>query len=244
MPTAANRPLRETTLLIGLPITEEEFGARLADSDLLARFRSTSSDSGPDADLGERRAKRSWKQYFSATAAPVSELREDAERLGARVVTRATLADFRKATAKFETVILLSHWKGPEVSFEDILRTPSTEHLRRLAWQNSPVTRRLRERLIERGLDRETGDGGPVSCTQARTALRQALNAVVQAEENFEQDDDAPVIEHPVTVRTRRRDEIDTLFSGFVRPGNRIELFDGMHDKADIETAIAPGFGG
>jgi hypothetical protein len=246
MPAPPNGPLREIALLIGLPITEEEFGARLADSDLLTRFRPTRLDAALDINSDEwrSRTRRSWvTHYLPTTATPVSELLEAAEMNGARAVTQATLSDFHDATTEFGKIILLSHWKGPEVSPDDIVRAAPREYFLRLDTQDSPVTLRLREKFLEHGLGDETCDRAS-SSRQARSTLQKVLNEIITEKAKFDQQKGRPVTEHPLTVETRRRDEIDAIFAGLLRPGNRLELFDGMHDKHHIETAIAIGFKG
>ena len=52
------------------------------------------------------------------------------------------------------------------------------------------------------------------------------------------------VLEHEITRSARRRDEIDAMFVGLLRPGNLLELFDGLHGKEVVESAIAPGVTG
>ena len=52
------------------------------------------------------------------------------------------------------------------------------------------------------------------------------------------------VLEGAITRAASRRDEIDELFQGLLRPGNRLELWDGLHDKWEVESAIAPEFDG
>jgi hypothetical protein len=52
------------------------------------------------------------------------------------------------------------------------------------------------------------------------------------------------VLESEVTRKARRRDELDELFHGLLRPGNRLELFDGLHAKEVVDDALDQRFDG
>jgi hypothetical protein len=52
------------------------------------------------------------------------------------------------------------------------------------------------------------------------------------------------VFENAITRMTRRRAVIDSLFQGLLHPGNRLELFDGLHPQEAVEAAITPDFAG
>jgi hypothetical protein len=72
--------------------------------------------------------------------------------------------------------------------------------------------------------------------------LREALDADIDEPRLDDAVDE--VAEHPVTRSARRRDALDALFQGLLRPGNRLELYDGLHSKEAVEAAIAPTFEG
>jgi hypothetical protein len=73
-----------------------------------------------------------------------------------------------------------------------------------------------------------------------RAALRQCLHAVVEDEKtagDFH-------YELVATQQARRRDLLDGWLHGLIEPGNRLELFDGLHARSEISHAISPEFTG
>ena len=52
------------------------------------------------------------------------------------------------------------------------------------------------------------------------------------------------VLESDDTRFARQRDHLDSMFKGLLRPGNRLELFDGLHSKESVEEALSTHFEG
>ena len=221
-------------LLVGIPSCKREFLARLPASDLLRPFRVR--DANGDIDQGK--AEGGWENdYRKETAAPVESLIEAALQSGVNVKRGATLHDLTEGSSAADVVIVVSHWKGPNVSADDIPIVGPADGL-------PQSVERIRARL--------SGDRSPIA-VELDAVLRQiessghfvriaqlvgALDGYVEARPR------SPIIEHSITRMTRRRCQLDTLLHGVLSPGNRLELFDGLHDVKEVEQAIAPGFKG
>ena len=208
------RLLDEAVVLLAIPIEKDDFLSRCGQSDYLSRFA--------------REPDHWWDTvYRTGIAEPMNGLLNSALQLGACVRTQASLADLSAATKEFEVVILVSHWKGPDVTSRDV-RTDNSESFRhRLGEAPHAKIRWLRERLA--------------MGRHPRAALQDYVDTTLG---NPIGPDDVELVEETLTRRSRQRDELDTLFDGLLEPGNRLELWDGLFTKERIEQSIAIDFCG
>ncbi len=245
---AAGARASGVALLFGVPVTRDEFERRAGESDWLRKFYHRQAD--PRA--RRRRLQQAWERdYEPWIADPFTALRRRASRLGAEVSTGATLDTLRAATAEKSVVVLVSHWKGPEIVNDDFVE-PVIEaaFLARARRSDSAMGRWLCRRLEARrgggrrrpGLWRSLfGEGRGETL---REVIRQAVDAEIEDFEANEADGLDEVLEHPATRAARRRDALDEVLADLLRPGNRLELFDGLHKKEAVAAAVAPGFEG
>lgn len=239
----------EIALLFGIPVTKSDFLSRGSDSDFLAKYASEDGDS----EGRESRRKAVWEsEYRRWVAEPLSLAARCGADIGATVDIQATLASLDRCSASHRVVIIFSHWKGPDILNDDLLPGSTERIVERAADWDSALGRWLRQRLREEGI---IDTPGP---RRARWSLwgfakrpRQTLRDILQAALDADVDDHDTdrgnvdqIIEHRQTRRTRRRDALDERFAGFLRPGNRLELFDGLHAKDAVEAVIAPAFDG
>ena len=218
------------SLLVGVPVTEQELVARLtapgaAPSDYLARF------DAPDRPPAQRIAhlRERWlARYGPAVGEPLSKLIEAAELLGCRVRRAAGLADLA-AARDGDVIIVLAHWKGSEFGNDDFAPGFAAEAEARLAAIDAPLADWIRARLQPR---RRLGLF-PTAPMTMREAMRAALAAKLR---EFPQAD--RLEELASTTAARRRDQLDLWLAGCLRPGNRLELFDGLHDCASVCAAL------
>lgn len=217
--------------MMGLPCSETEFCDRLsrtgpAASDYLAQFDL------PDADQAERAAH--WKVQWEngagkMIAEPYRALAEQAQRLGCDVVRCATLADLRMAAGQAKVIVLVAHWKDAGFPASDFLPSFEASVTDRLSSRSEPLALWLKQALQPRRFLFWRRPGA-----SPRDAFRKALHASIVEEAR---------IEMPQTSAARRRDLLDSWFAGCIRPGNRLELFDGLHSKEAIAEALT-GFEG
>jgi hypothetical protein len=247
---ADDQPSR-LALLIAIPLTYTEFVHRVGNSDWLSKFN--------DAELAEeervRELETRWRsEYAVHVADPLRRLVDTAQGLGVSVETQATLQDLRGASEKSSIVILFAHWKGPEVVHDDLVSpVDSTGFVDRVRSDETPLGAWLRSRLVERRVDEtmvktlkytlRAWFGRNASPPSLIDVLAEALALPANVDTQLSQGVDC-VLEAEVTRLARRRDVLDRLFEGLLRPGNRLELFEGLYDKEDVERVLADHFEG
>ncbi len=232
-----------------VPLSREEFGERLGDSDWLSRYRSF--------DPGQ--IDGFWRDdYLPMVVEPFQELSEEAARLGVNVTKCATLSTLGELTERSRIVVLFTHWKGSAIVFDDLISPdPLRELMERAATDNGDLAKYILTRLrTRRGIKSQspwrrmgswlsTALGGEREESPSATVL-EVLNDALLAPLPIETvgADGLQILESEVSREARRRDEMDELFAGLLRPGNRLELFDGMQPKRRVEETIAPAFDG
>jgi len=208
----------------------------MAQADTITRSDYLAPFDDPDLKGEERVARRSaqWKtNYAENVAEPLGGLVEKAQALGCDVRTAATLLDLSAAAREAKVVILYTHWKGGDFSNDDFLPGLEAKLQDKLAGIDDPLAVWLRAALKPQsawmGLRRRPA-------MSAREALRRCLNSRIEA--------GTPCFsELASTTASRRREKVDLWLADCVKPGNRLELFDGLHDKEAIAAAMK-GFAG
>jgi hypothetical protein len=230
-----------TCLLFGFPLTPAEFAARLdptsplGSSDYLARFAAK----GLDSLAWREHLDGGWRTDYGPWAAePYAALAERARTLGCEVRQAATLADLTAAARPGRILIVVSHWKGAAFMNDDFLPDLEAELSLRLEGRSEPLAAWLRAALQPSpsllGLWRKSPLG-------PRPALRAAITARIREPPP---DGVGRMVELATTRAASRRELLDQWLAGLVRPGNRLELFDGMHTKEAVAEAMAGLEGG
>ena len=184
-----------------------------------------------------RSARKAWEgpNGYSRIAEALKRFLDHAGNLGATIKTDAALPDLTEASASHSTVIVIGHWKGAFFSRHDfngdlsLLRT-------RLLQTDSPVGAALEAAIYD------------TERTPSPSRLLQKLNGIIANEEfrrkllaeNAQRIADGS----PVLKTAMCRDMIDGVLSPLVRPGNRLELADGLHAPGEVAAALAAGFDG
>jgi hypothetical protein len=241
----------KTSLLVGVPVAYAEFLSRVSGSDWLSKFN--------DPGLGEKKRRESlfarWQSEYSVhVAEPLQDLIQTASELGMIVRTGATLESIREVTDACRVVVLYAHWKGPEIVGDDFVAPIDVRQFaRRAAADQTPLGAWLRPRLTHLCVD------GNVSHMIRRSiwdwftskspspSIRDVLSDAMSraADDDWSTSDGVDcVLESEVTSLARRRDELDHLFRDLLRPGNRLELFDGLHSKEEVDSALSQSFDG
>ncbi len=211
-------------LLIAIPTSLDEFVASVTNgSDYGRRYA--------DDPRGRWSAPRGYRENV---ADPTNKLCDLADRLGLNVIREATLESLRVATQLSAIVVLVAHWKGAQVTPTDLLVDgPSIAD----ALRDQTDTDLLRLRKISRS-------------ARSRSELAAMLNATVQQwgdrmlrEAKRSRGVDRFVM-MPQTARARARLALDAVLTGCLRPGERLELADGMHGAVDVAEAVSPDFAG
>ena len=212
--TDVSSKLRDVGLLVAVPVERDSFYQRLsAKSDFVGKYAGNPA--------------KGWSQdYEPNVARPVNQLIDYASAYGAEVVPNATLSDLTGLCQRRSVVLLIAHWKGPEIKAEDLPADPDS------LWPNldgsdSPVAAWFRqERMSSRSSIQST----------LSNALDQPFPPSHVGADIYS--------ESVITRRTRIRDDLSDLFAGLLVPGNRLEFFDGLHSRQAIAQAIPEGFHG
>lgn len=235
-------------VLIGIPVDFEEFVSRVSISDWLAKFYQ------PNLLPAEQQAALAvtWEEdYEPLVAQPFRHLIERAKDLGIEVSTKATLRDLADASATKEVIVIFSHWKGPEILLGDLLDNLNRNTLRfQVVQRREPIAQRIQAELDKlENTSKQTIGARLLQRWWARSSvsprsIREILFAVI--EEALPESDDGidEVIESKSVSQAKSRDELDSILTGFIRPGNRLELFDGLHSREEVELIIAKAFNG
>lgn len=166
-----------------------------------------------------------WDRRYVRVVEAMEQLRTAVADIGGYVFPTASLADLAEASSTCDTLILIAHWRGWQVSESD---------LRADAWT-------IEHRLHHAGL----GDllaPGPMSVH----GLVATLNAIIKSGvllRRIAPELQAPHM-NPVLTATVGRDLLDELLVDAIEPGNRVELYDGQHLPGQIEEAIDGEFRG
>jgi hypothetical protein len=254
-PTEGGRP-RAITILFGVPLDYDAFAASVARSDWLAKFNEQFDDEASR----DHALRRRWREeYQPLVADPLERVAHLAISRRLQVVTGATL-DSVRALASEDIVVVFAHWKGHELIASDLHlhsgdwtpRTYAEALLDRSSRSSTAMARRLSSELRDY-IARADGSRSQQSLwtrffqPPSTKTLGEILHHAITEPDD---DDPAPgdgideVLEHESVRLARRRDALDSLFDGLLRPGNRLELFDGLHSKQAIDDALPPEFEG
>jgi hypothetical protein len=188
-----------------------------------------------------------WQDiYLPLIVKPIEELVSKANSLGTQV-RPGTLNQLTSATERSSVVIVIAHWRDSQVDFDDL-----TVGLPRDAWRDrslkygSPLAGWLASRLEIKPSPLLTGWFSPFLSKKQPDSVDKVLREALQVElpEEDQGSHLTRVRESSVTRAARRRTELDLIFDGMIRPGNRLELLDGLHAKEDVEEAVASDFVG
>jgi hypothetical protein len=242
---------QETVLLIAAPVTFPDFLSRVINSDWLSKFNDCELN---DEERRERLTERWVSEYSVHVAEPLQDLMRTASELRVEVRTEATLDTLREVVGVHKVVILFAHWKGPEIVGDDfVVPVDLSEFARRVEADKTLLGKWLRPRLARLYIGggasgARHGFWGWFRPEPPRPTIRDLLSeaALVRLadDDSLISDRVDCVMEAEVTRLARRRDELDHLFGGLLRPGNRLELFDGLHSKEKVLGALSDDFEG
>lgn len=186
-----------------------------------------------------------WRSVELALGRGAAELFELCRSHGVRVVRAAGRTELTAAAASSDLLIILAHWKGPDVACvpRDLLASPSV--LR-------DAVRECARRRILSAAD-IPADWESMVETVARQTLADALNAAIDRwptwfsfEELSGEDDGADVLAiSGAFARNHARSTIDSIFGEkSLLPGARLELADGLWRPTDIAACFPEGWEG
>jgi hypothetical protein len=210
--------LQSCALLFGTPVSREEFDRacrRVPRSDYIAHV------------VGDN-PEEAWHRNYATVAETAQELITTARNLGAVICREATLSDFSYVTAHAKVVILLAHFRGFDFSEEDFL-SPVNSVVAAIEARSHPVLAYFDP--VPRDL----------------SLLVDAFNVAVMGRKLLSYLPSALDIAGRNSISVGRvlcRDLLDEALAGITKPGNQVDLFDGLHSLGAMEAALWRGFRG
>lgn len=182
-----------------------------------------------------------WKGGFAKVASAARSLSQKAAALGVMVIENATLGDVTRMFSARSVVTLVAHWRGPQVSKNDILADPGPIAYR-LANEQSAFASLFRagEAIAPHDL---VGHAGTDSIRRSRLA-----EVIDRRLSRF-----PPLVPAPagtewsldyLTLRHLNRAALDDWSPESFKSGNRLELYDGLHSVGSIAAAVPAEWAG
>lgn len=234
--------MERIAFFFGIPINDAEYTARREQSDYLKGFRAVD-----DGEVDPR--------YRDRTMQPLQSLAALAQKFGHEVQISASLADLAETSRRANVIVLISHWKDFTISNNDLLDRDWKHFYHDVQQRNEPLTKWLADRLASH--NGGVPDGAIRPWARWMDKIRRAFEPDMNLRELLEASLDANIsaetpqlkevstgTESHLARRTRRREKLDQLFPSRLVPGNRIEFFDGLHERMALAEAIDQGFEG
>lgn len=232
---ASATPPDRCSLALALPLDRDAF---LADI-----------EAGPERDFARgmlrgRPAERVWAEDGLPLAELCRELLRLAEDLGVATVESTKLADLSGLFHNREVVTLVAHWRGAALVAADFVEEPRAL-IAAIRSGRDPLCCDLARRLPSERIDYVLSLPGPRQHSELaelvnETVIRsdRALPGVVESRGNL------PVAIDELSLRSRQRARLDGAFPSLLRPGNRLELRDGLRTPGEIAACVPNAWGG
>jgi hypothetical protein len=194
-------------------------------------------------------------RIFTLVGEPLQELIATAAKMGVLVCSRSDLVTITRLTTEYQIVVLFAHWKGSEILNSDFILPIHLDHfIERVHGDQSLIGSWLKAHLkmLDGSEDREAPRRRFLN-QWLRLLRRQPLSLREVLSEGMalsarRRPTDAGGVDYLLEAENARiarvRDHFDSIFEGLLRPGNRLELFDGLHSKEAVESAVSPEFDG
>lgn len=191
-----------------------------------------------------RLAEEAWAADGLSLAELCHELLALASGLGVGTVAAAQLPDIGRLFRDKEVVTIVAHWRGAALVPNDFTGEP-TALIETIRSGKDPLCRDLARRLPPARIAVVLA----LSETRRRAGLAEVLNeAVIRSDQPLpgavEKIGNVPLVIDELSLRSRQRARLDAAFPTLLRPGNRVELRDGMYGPADIAASVPEGWSG
>jgi hypothetical protein len=182
-----------------------------------------------------------WQDAFRAVASTALSLSRQAAALGVMVIEDATLVDLGYIFSSRSVATIVAHWRGPQITRDDIIADPDTI-AHRLAEEESDFACLFREGYLTSSFDRiRKSNSDSIKRSRLAESIDQRLSrypALVRPPAGTEWSLDRPTLRHV------NRSTLDNWAPQSFRPGNKLELSDGLHGAEAIAAAVPEGWSG
>ena len=165
--------------------------------------------------------------------------------IGAVGGTTPGLLDLPELLASHPVVTIVAHWRGSSLGADDLITEPA-HFLERVKSKVDPLGVELAHRLI---CARSDGILSQPDAALRASLLTEWINeAVIHSHAllpgAFKAEANITTVIDDLTLQARHRAMLDRAFPDLLRPGNQIELRDGLHAPEDLEAAVPEGWTG
>jgi hypothetical protein len=182
-----------------------------------------------------------WSGGLSRVAKAIGSLAESATEFGVRVVLNARRQDLSELFKGCRVVTVLGHWRGPEIASRDLL-LPPLELARRLSAGDDECLALLGQGLRKDWLDVVAKGADD---RQRRSRLAELLDERLGREPALMRPPDGASWHMDAeTLRHMNRAALDAVLPDGLVPGNRLELYDGLHAPDVIAGAVPETWAG
>ena len=222
--------MRSWAIFLGMPTSKVEFCLAVERGYCIDYMNLTCRDEP---------LERVWEQRYKKICASADRLIHLASALDMQIFRGATLAHLEAAAQSCDTLLVFAHWKGESVNRNDLPRDLRL-FFNSVNGRNDEVRHFIYERL--KPVIRTKADSSSVAAE-----IAEILDALVKNQELLRFVPQNVVngfsVESPMRAAICR-DVLDREFMSIVSPGNRLELFDGLHPPGSVLSAIPKDFDG
>jgi hypothetical protein len=221
---------KDCGLAIALPLTKEE-------------FRLDATENRKDHDYAPRQANENtwesyWQEHIKSASDIALELIQIAQNLGIEVRESAKLNDLTELFKTRTVVTIIAHWCGHNLARNDLLGSPENFVDKILAsHENDFIASMLRSQIQVSKLEEIQSAS---NTEQSRKDLIEALNTALDSSLLQPPDLYPNMVELPVVNRAL----LDHWAGACLKPGNLMELRDGLHSVLDVAHQIPKNFSG
>jgi hypothetical protein len=210
----------------------------------------TDYNAGPERDyvrsmVRGRLAREVWAEEGLPLAELCHELLALASGLGVRTVASAQLLDIGHLVRERKVITIVAHWRGAAFVGTDFIEEPIAL-IEAIRSGKDPVCCDLDRRLPSARIDQVFALPEARQCSE----LAEVLNDVVIRSDRplpgavEKQNGNVPIVIDELSLRSRQRARLDAAFPSLLRPGNRVELRDGLYGPAPIAASFPEGWSG
>ena len=184
-----------------------------------------------------------WQEWIQPIAEVCSELVSVAEDLGVNVKKAATLAELKVLFQSCSVVTIVAHWRGSRLFPSDLLASPKSFASTIL---DSPdeISSTLRSRINLSDLKQMLSNSDSEEDAEQLVKL---LNNVIESPSSLitlKPHSKITVVLDDLDLSATNRNLLDQWASQKIKPGNRLELRDGLHSPAQVAQIIPNLFAG
>lgn len=227
-------------MAIAIPLTQEGFYSNLADY----AKKDFAKSIFPNPSLVRQEALWEMK-YLPEVVKVVDKIATYVESCGVEVFTDVDLNSFENIFRNFKVVTLVAHWRSSNFRENDFVDSSALFNLIMNSKHDQIqfIQNDLKRFCKKNGIEPEY-----LCSSQSENGINKFsidfFNSLLENSEFHEIIQQQEILSDKLYARYKARSALDFLFDGFIFPGNRIELFDGLLSVENFIEAIPHDYDG